>query len=102
MCVITDTTGVVIRDFEHAKRTKFNLTNLSDIWCFTFLYTKHNGRVVITLTLEDRLWKRVCAMWKWGRYDVTRGLMLRIIALTPLCKNNSKETVYTDMNAERG
>ena len=55
MCVITDTTGVVIRDFEHAKRTKFNLTNLSDIWCFTFLYTKHNGRVVITLTLEDRL-----------------------------------------------
>jgi len=53
MCVITNTTAVVIRDFEHAKRTYLNVINLN-IGYFTFLYTKCNGRVVITLTLEDR------------------------------------------------
>jgi hypothetical protein len=42
-------------------------------------------------------------MWQCDRYDCTRGLMLRIVALEPLCKNNSKETVYTytDMNWEQ-
>jgi hypothetical protein len=42
-------------------------------------------------------------MWQCDRYDRTRGLMLRIVALEPLCKNNSKETVYTyaDMNWEQ-
>jgi hypothetical protein len=49
-----------------------------------YFYTKCNGRVVITLTLEDRLWKRVCTMWEWDRYDGTRGLKLRIVTLTPL------------------
>jgi len=100
MCVITNTTAVVIRDFEHAKRTYLNVINLN-IGYFTFLYTKCNGRVVITLTFEDRSWKRVYTMWEWDRYDGTRGLMLCIVALTPLCKNNSKETVYTDMNSEQ-
>jgi len=55
MFVITNTTAVVIRNFEHAKRTKLNLTNLNNTGYFTFLYTKCNGRVVITLTLENRL-----------------------------------------------
>ena len=55
MCVITNTTAAVIRNFEHAKRTKLNLTNLNNIEYFTFLYTKYNGLVVVTLTLEDRL-----------------------------------------------
>ena len=27
--------------------------------------------------------------------------MLRIVALTPLCKNNTKETVYIDINSEQ-
>ena len=97
MCVITNTTAVVIRNFEDAKRTKLKLTNLNNTGYFTFLYTKCNGRVVITLTLEDRLWKRVYnmrvrSMWRYKRLDV---------ALTPLCKNNSKETVYIDMNSEQ-
>ena len=55
MCVITNTTAVVIRDFEHAKRAKLSLTYLNNTGCFTFLYMKCNSRVVITLTLEDRL-----------------------------------------------
>jgi hypothetical protein len=103
MCAITNTTAVVIRDFEQANRAKINITNLNDIGYFTFLHTKYNGRIVIILTLEDRLWKRVCTKWEWDRYDGTRGLMLRSVALEPQYKNNSNETVYTytDMNWEQ-
>jgi hypothetical protein len=50
MCVITNKTAAVIRDFEDAKQTKLNLTKLNNTGYFTFLYTKFNGRVVITLT----------------------------------------------------
>ena len=87
-------------DFKHAKQTELNLTSLHDVWYTTFLCTKCNGCVVLTLTLEHRLWKRVCTVRVWDRYYCTRGLTLRIITLTPLCKYKSEETVYTNMNSE--
>jgi len=66
--VLLQTRQLSICDFEDAKRTKLNLTNLNNTGYFTFLYTKCNFRGSFVKTSVYNV--RVRSIWRYTRLDV--------------------------------